>query len=116
MRAENRAAPRWPSAAGARVTLNNQVYNSNILNVNLGGCFFEGAFPARVSDIVLISSDHNQNINGLRAQVVWVVNEPDLQGIGVKFEPINEQQQFELIKWFNAMVPASYQDPNRPMS
>ncbi len=111
MRAEHRSTPRWPSEAGARVTLHNQVYYSNILNVNLGGCFFEGAFPARVSDIIQISSDHNQNINGLRAQVVWVLNEPDIQGIGVKFEPIDEQQQFELIKWFNAMVPAPNQIP-----
>jgi PilZ domain len=102
---ERRGAERWPVAVTARITLQNgQAFDSNILNVNLGGCFLEGRFGLRDGDVVLVHSFYNPVLNGIYAQVLWVVDEPGLSGIGVRFQPMDDTQKFDLIKWFNQVV------------
>ncbi len=102
---ERRGAERWPVAVSARITLQNgQTYESNILNVNLGGCFLEGGFGLLEGDVILVHSYYNPKMNGIYAQVLWVVDEPNLKGIGVRFQPMDDTQKFDLIKWFNQAV------------
>ena len=102
---ERRRDPRWPVAVNARVTLQNgQYFDSNILNVNLGGCFLEGSFGLVDGDVVLIHSYFNPKLNGVYGQVCWLVDEPTLKGIGVRFQPMDDPQKFELIRWFNQVV------------
>jgi hypothetical protein len=104
---ERRTADRWPVATSARVTLESgQYYDTRILNVNLGGCFLEGTFGLRESDVVLLHSYYNPKLSGIYAQVIWVVDDPNLKGIGVRFQPMDDSQKFELIRWFNQLVPA----------
>jgi hypothetical protein len=105
MSQERRVAERWPVAVTARITLQNgQVYDSSILNVNLGGCFLEGHFGLREGDVVLVHSYYNPKLNGIYSQILWVVDEPGLKGIGVRFQPMDDTQKFDLIKWFNQVV------------
>ena len=102
---ERRGAERWPVAVSARITLQNgQTHESNILNVNLGGCFLEGGFGLREGDVILVHSYYNPKMNGIYAQVLWVVDESNLKGIGVRFQPMDDTQKFDLIKWFNQAV------------
>ena len=103
---DRRQEPRWPAEAVLRITFQNGTQvDSRILNVNLGGCFLEGYFGMQGGETVFLQSVHNPVLNGLYAQVVWIVNEPNLQGVGVQFQPMGEPQKFELIKWFNRLVP-----------
>ncbi len=102
---EKRITGRWPIEATAQLMARGIVYNTNILNVNLGGCFLDGIFPTEVGEVIVIGSVYNAQINGLQAKVMWIVNEPNLNGIGVAFEPMNDTQKFDLIKWFNQIVP-----------
>jgi PilZ domain len=105
MSQERRGAERWPVAVTARVTLQNgQFMDSNILNVNLGGCFLEGVFGLGEGDVVLVHSYYNPKLNGIYCQILWVVDEPGLKGIGVRFQPMDDTQKFDLIKWFNQVV------------
>ncbi len=105
MSQERRGSERWPAAVTARITLQNgQFFESNILNVNLGGCFLEGGVGLREGDVVLIQSYFNPKLNGVYAQVIWVVDEPGLRGIGVRFQPMDDGQKFEIIRWFNQVV------------
>lgn len=105
MSQERRVAERWPVAVTARITLQTgQFFDSRILNVNLGGCFLEGRFGLREGDVVLIHSAYNPKLNDIYAQVLWVVEEPGLLGIGVRFQPMDDTQKFDLIKWFNQVV------------
>lgn len=102
---ERRGAERWPVEVMARVSLQNgQYYDSSILNVNLGGCFLEGGFGLNEGEVVLVHSNYNPKLNGIYAQVLWVVEEPGLRGIGVRFQPMDDTQKFDLIKWFNQVV------------
>ena len=106
MSQERRGAERWPVAVTARVTLQDGRFtDTNILNVNLGGCFLEGAFALREADVVLIHSYYNPKLAGIYAQVIWVVDDPGLKGIGVRFQPMDDGQKFDLIRWFNQVVP-----------
>ncbi len=105
MSQERRGENRFPVAVLARITLQDGKFcDSNILNVNLGGCFLEGAFGLREGDVVLIHSYYNPKLSGVYAQVLWVVDEPGLRGIGVRFQPMDDAQKFDLIKWFNQTV------------
>ncbi len=102
---ERRIQVRWPIAIAVRISLHGAWYDTNLLNVNLGGCFLEGSFGAQVGDVLLLQSAYNPELDNLRGQIVWVVEEPNLRGIGVQFEPIEESRQFSLIRWFNQMAP-----------
>ena len=105
MSQERRGAERWPVAVTARITLQTgQFFDSRILNVNLGGCFLEGQFGLREGDVVLIHSYYNPKLKDIYAQILWVVDEPGLTGIGVRFQPMDDTQKFDLIKWFNQVV------------
>jgi hypothetical protein len=105
MSEERRSSARWPVAVTTRVTLQNgQYYDSSILNVNLGGCFLEGNFGLREMDVILLHSYYNPKLNGVYAQVIWIVEEPGLRGIGVRFQPMDDTQKFDLVKWFNQVV------------
>lgn len=105
MSQERRGAERWPVAVTAKITLQTgQLFDSRILNVNLGGCFLEGQFGLREGDVVLINSYYNPKLNDVYAQILWVVEEPGLTGIGVRFQPMDDTQKFDLIKWFNQVV------------
>ncbi len=102
---ERRVADRWPVAVTAQITLESgQVFNSHILNVNLGGCFLEGEFGLKEGDVILVHSQYNPTLNGIYSQILWVVDEPGLKGIGVRFQPMDDTQKFDLIKWFNQVV------------
>jgi hypothetical protein len=105
MSEEKRRDPRWPVAIGARVTLQSgQYFDSNILNVNLGGCFLEGTFGLQNGDVILVHSYFAPQLNGVYGQICWVVDEPTLKGVGVRFQPMDDGQKFELIRWFNQVV------------
>jgi hypothetical protein len=105
MSEERRRDPRWPVEVSARITLQDgRYFDSNILNVNLGGCFLEGAAGLGEGEVVLIHSYFNPRLAGVYAQVQWVVDEPGLRGVGVRFQPMDDTQKFELIKWFNRLV------------
>lgn len=102
---ERRGSARWPVAVTARVTLQSgQFYDTSILNVNLGGCFLEGRAGLNEGDMVLVHSYYNPSLNGVYAQVIWVVDEPGLKGVGVRFQPMDDAQKFELVRWFNQVV------------
>ncbi len=106
---DRRAEMRWPTAALVRITFaNGAVAESRVLNINLGGCFLEGEFGLNGGEILAIESGYHPLLNGLQAQVVWVVREPTLVGIGVRFQPLGDEQQVELVRWFNSLVPAEY--------
>jgi hypothetical protein len=105
MSQERRSSARWPVAVTVKVTLQNgQSFDSNILNVNLGGCFLDGMTGLREMDVVLLNSYYNPKLNGIYAQVIWVVDEPGLRGVGVRFQPMDDAQKFELVRWFNQVV------------
>jgi hypothetical protein len=105
MSQERRGSARWPVAVTARITLQSgQYFDTSILNVNLGGCFLEGGFGLREMDVVLIHSYYNPQLAGIYAQVIWVVDEPGLKGIGVRFQPMDDTQKFELVRWFNQVT------------
>lgn len=105
MSQERRSSARWPVDVSVKVTLQNgQAFDSNILNVNLGGCFLDGTFGLREMDVVLLHSYYNPKLNGVYAQVIWVVDEPGLRGVGVRFQPMDDAQKFELVRWFNQVV------------
>lgn|GEM_PF-1886963 len=108
---ERRQEPRWPAEAVAHITFQNGAEaQARILNVNLGGCFLEGYYGLAGGETVYLQT-LNPILNGIYAQVVWVVNETNLQGFGVMFQPMDDNQKFELIRWFNRLVP----DPrNKP--
>lgn len=107
---ERRGEPRWPTEAVAHLTFQNGWQTqSRILNVNLGGCFLEGRFNVRGGEQIFIQSV-NPLLNGVYAQIVWVVDENNLCGIGVQFAPMDDTQKFEIIRWFNRLVP----DPRAP--
>jgi hypothetical protein len=102
---ERRQEPRWPAEAVIQITFqNNTQVAARLLNVNLGGCFLEGYYGLQGGETVFLQGQ-NPILNGLYAQVVWIVNEPNLQGFGVMFQPMDDAQKFELIRWFNRMVP-----------
>jgi hypothetical protein len=102
---ERRGDPRWPVEVSARLTLQDgRYFDGNILNVNLGGCFLEGSFGLREGDVILIHSYFNPRLAGVYAQVQWVVDEAGIRGVGVRFQPMDDLQKFELIKWFNRVV------------
>jgi hypothetical protein len=102
---ERRRDPRWPVEVSARITLQDgRYFDGNILNVNLGGCFLEGTAGIAEGEVVLIHSYFNPRLAGVYAQVQWVVDEPGLRGVGVRFQPMDDTQKFELIKWFNRLV------------
>src|SRR6187402_633925 len=78
---ERRGSARWPVAVTARVTMQNgQFYDTSILNVNLGGCFLEGVNGLKEMDVILVHSYYNPQLNGVYAQIIWVVDEPGLKG------------------------------------
>jgi hypothetical protein len=106
MHPERRGETRWPTAAHVHLTFENGAQaESRVLNVNLGGCFLEGSFGLRGGEVIYVQSQHNPMLNGLYVQVQWVVDEPHLRGVGVRFQPMDDQQKFEIIKWFNKLVP-----------
>ena len=108
MQSDRRTETRWPTAAFVRLTFQNGAQvDSRILNVNLGGCFLEGSFGLQIGEVIYLQSAHNPALNGLYLQVVWVVSEANLAGVGVRFQPMEDAQKFELIKWFNKLVPES---------
>jgi PilZ domain len=102
---ERRTEPRWPAEAVVHITFQNGAQvDARILNVNLGGCFLEGSYGLQGGETVYLQSQ-SPHLNGVYAQAVWVVNEPNLQGFGVQFQPMDDSQKFEIIKWFNRLVP-----------
>lgn len=106
MSSERRNETRWPAAAFLRLTAANGAQaDSRLLNVNLGGCFLEGSFGMQVGEVIYLQSPYQPYLNGVYAQIVWLVNEPTLSGIGVSFQPMDDNQKFELIRWFNKLVP-----------
>ena len=103
---ERRTEKRWPAEATVKLTFQNGVQaESRILNVNLGGCFLDGTFNLQGGEVVYLQSAYVPFLNGVYAQVCWVVNDPNLVGFGVRFQPMDDGQKFELIKWFNKLVP-----------
>ncbi len=105
MSEERRSSARWPVAVTVKVTLQSgHSFDSNILNVNLGGCFLGEIAGLREMDVVLLHSYYNPKLNGIYAQVIWVVDEPGLRGVGVRFQPMDDGQKFELVRWFNQAV------------
>ncbi len=106
MSSERRAETRWPAEANVRITFSNGAQaDARVLNVNLGGCFLEGSFGLAGGEVIYLQSIYQPFLNGIYAQVVWVVNEANLIGIGVHFQPMDDAQKFEIIKWFNRLVP-----------
>ncbi|HLP42628.1 MAG TPA: PilZ domain-containing protein [Fibrobacteria bacterium] len=102
---ERRNDPRWPVTVSARLTLQDgRYFDGSILNVNLGGCFVEGAFGLKEGDVVLLHNNFNPRLAGIYAQVKWVVDEQGLRGVGLLFQPMDDSQKFELIQWFNRVV------------
>lgn len=102
---ERRSEPRWPSEAVVHITFQNGAQaDARLLNVNLGGCFLEGFYGLQGGETVYLQG-YTPMLNGVYAQVVWVVSEPNLQGFGVQFQPMDDTQKFELIRWFNRLVP-----------
>ena len=100
---ERRGLERWAVAITAKLSINGIIFDTNILNINLGGCFCEGYFPVQMGENVIISSIYNSNLNGLTATVVWVVDEPKLKGVGLKFQIQDDAVKFSLVQWFNSL-------------
>lgn len=106
MQSERRTETRWPAEANVRLTFANGAQtDSRVLNVNLGGCFLEGSFGLQGGEVLYLQSLYQPFLNGIYAQVVWVVSDPNLIGVGVRFQPMDDTQKFEIIKWFNKLVP-----------
>ena len=102
---ERRSSARWPVAVTVKVTLQNgHAFDSNILNVNLGGCFLGEVAGLREMDVVLLHSYYNPSSTASTPRSIWVVDEPGLRGVGVRFQPMDDAQKFELVRWFNQVV------------
>ncbi len=102
-----RTSPRWVVEIGVTLQCELGAYETNILNMNLGGCFVEGRFDLFAGDIVYLTSQHNPNINGMPARVAWVVDDPDLAGIGLRFENLDDNTQRYLLSWYNEITRAA---------
>ncbi|NET23849.1 MAG: PilZ domain-containing protein [Okeania sp. SIO1H5] len=50
-----------------------------------------------------LTSHSNGEINELPATVVWQVNEPGLQGIGVAFSVSSDEQKHRILVWYNSL-------------
>ncbi len=105
MQQERRRETRRPIDTNVYITFANGARaESRIMNMNLGGCFLDGSFGLQGGDVVFIQSAHNPAMNGIYAQVQWIVDDPTLKGFGVQFQPMDDAQKFELIKWFNKLM------------
>lgn len=109
---EKRINSRWPVEVAVRLLHQGRIFPATILNVNLGGCFFEGRFPFGRGDSLRIQSDHLPCIDGVEARVMWVVEDASLGGVGVKFDPMEDEQKFTLLNWFHGTLPPE-PDPRR---
>ncbi len=104
MGAERRTSERWVVAIDIMVQAEDgRTGPGTLLNVNLGGCFIEGDFGMQLGERLRFATVNSQALPSVQGTVVWIVDEDDLKGVGLRFDSLDEEQQLVVVNWYNKL-------------